>query len=884
MASENPDEQFKMDADLWSTVERWFHQLADLPEEEQQRELNILKDTEPEAYTWIKTLLAEDEDSHPMLSQSAQAILEDWQQDAAMVGSTIGAFRLKEHIGQGAMGSVFLAERNDGQFDQKVALKLMKSVIHDDTLQQFFKEERQILAALNHPHIARLYDGGFTDKGRPYFTMEYVSGLPVNEYCFNYNLPLQQRLNIFLQVCDAVSFAHRSLVAHLDLKPKNIIVDNDGNIKLLDFGVAKLLKKRSPDDVEIKSPNRFTLAYAAPEQLTSNPASTASDIYALGTILYELLAGNHPFQRYFDNSSTLKEAILHKAPERLRENAQVPFGLQANQLNEDLNSICQNALRKKKEDRYESVGTLSGDIHAYLLGYTLKARKNTVSYVARKFITRNRKIVTAAALSLTLLATVIIYYTRRLSKERDLARQEATRSSEIVNLLTEVFTTADPNNGNGDTLTALQLLDLGLGKLEGNLRNQPGLLASMLMQISPIYLNLGQYPKSDSLAKLAMTINKKLFKAPDKTLASNLLLLSNVMNTVGKTDSSEKYVLQAINQYKQLGMNDELEMADVLIQWSAVFYSKGQYVKSDSIYRLAYAIHLKKLQPPHADLANDLHMLGTTLRKLGEYKEAEKYLAEALAMKRKLYKEPHLEIAATLNHLGSLKQNTGDWRGSLPYIRESLEQRSVILGPMHIESVASQSNLARAYTNLGVLDSAALLYEDALSKLHTIFKNGHYYISAVTQSLGQVYLRKNDLTQAERLFRESISLQEELLPEDDVNRAFAFMGLGSALMKKGHYEAAEKPLKQALDLRTRYLPVGHELAGISQQALGECLLAMKNYPTTILLLESAYSSLQKNPDKYKEELNTILQGLVNACQENDLPDKAAHYQTLIANL
>jgi serine/threonine-protein kinase len=865
-----------VDPDLWSTIERWFHHLADLPEEDQQRELNHLKQTEPETYEWLKTLLAEDGDSHPLLSRSAQDILGDWQQDSGMTGSMIGAFLLKEHLGQGAMGSVFRAERNDGQFNQTVALKLMKSVIHDDTLQQFFKEERQILAGLNHPHIARLYDGGFTDSGRPYFTMEYISGEPVTEYCFRRNLSIRKRIEIFLQICDAVSFAHRSLIVHLDLKPKNIIVDNDGQVKLLDFGVAKLLKQHPTGEREDQSSHRFTLAYASPEQLTAGRISTSSDLYALGTILYELISSVHPFHHHLENISSLKEAILTETPGPLSSRLSAPA-------HSDLDAICQKALRKKTEERYESVGALARDLVAYLSDYPVKARKNTPGYLTTRFLRRNRKMVAASILSVVLLATTIVYYTNRLADERDLAVKEATRSAEIVNLLTDVFTAADPNTGSGDTLTAVQLLDQGLEKLEGNLKNQPELLASMLMQITPIYLNLGRYDKADSLARVAMKVQNTLFESPNKNLAGNLVMLGKVTIANGDLDSAEMLITKGIAQYQQLRMNDGFEMADALIELSDVYYLKGQYLESDSIYQIAYAIHTKKLTPPHAELAYDLHTMGTTLRKLGKYEEAEKYLLESLEMKRKLYKQPHLEIAFTLNHLGSLKQNMGDWRGSIPYIRESLKQRKTILGSVHIESIASQSNLARAYSNLSLLDSAIIVYEDALAKIRVVFPKGHYYVAAIMQSLAQAHLNNNDVSEAEDLFRESIAMQDGLIPEDDVNRAFAWMGLGRTLMKKEEYRSAEKPLRDALNLRSKYLPASHELIGVSQQALGECLLAMQNYPTAIGLLEDAYSSLQKHPDKYEEELDTILHDLTKACQENNLPDKAAHYQTLLAN-
>ena len=873
---ENHDNPYpNIDKELWSTIERWFHHMADLSEEAQQLELNHLKESEPETYWWLKTLLTEDDKPHPLFLRSAQEILGDWQQDSAATGLTIGAFYLKEHLGQGAMGSVFLAERNDGQFDQTVALKLMKPVIHDNTLQQLFKEERQILAGLNHPHIARLYDGGFTDSGRPYFTMEYISGEAITKHCLHHKLPLKKRLGIFLQVCDAVSFAHRSLIIHLDLKPKNIIVGADENVKLLDFGVAKLLKKQSKS--EVSPPNRFTLAYASPEQLTRGQIATSSDVYALGTILYELITGVHPFFHHFENISSLREAILSEIPGLLKEDTSVHF-------NADLNAICQKALKKKVEERYQSVDALARDLEASLSDHPVSARKKTPGYVASKFIRRNQKVVSASILSVVILASTVFYYTGKLEEERDGALKEVTRSSEIVKLLMDVFTAADPNISSGDTVTAVQLLDQGLEKLEGNLKNQPELLASMLMQITPVYLNLGKYDKGDSLAMVAMKINKSLFRPPNKNLAGNLVLLGQVMNYNGELDSAEILIAQGIDQYKQLEMLTGFEMADALIELSNIYYLKGRYVRADSVYQIAYAIHKKKLTPPHAELAYDLDMIGTTLRKLGEYSKAEEYLLESLEMKRELFREPHLEIAFTLNHLGSLRQNVGDWRGSIPYIRESLKQCSSILGTDHVETLASLSNLARAYSNLEVFDSAIMHYEDALSRMHRIFPKGHYYISAITQSLGQALLKKNNLPKAEKLFREAITMQEEFTPEDDVNRAFALIGLGRTLMKKGDYNSAEQPLKTAFNLRNKYLPEGHELVGVSQQALGECSLALKNYTTTIVLLEGAYSSLRKYPDKYNVELNTILQHLTEACQKNDLPDKAAHYQTLLTKL
>ena len=875
----------RINPDTWASVEAWFHRLADLPEDEKSLALERIRTSEPGTYTIVKALLDEESNPHPLLDRSARTILDGWHDDASLAGSRIGAFTLTSHIADGAMGSVFLAERADGQFRQTVALKLMKSAVHNDTFQHQFNEERQILAGLNHPHIARLYDGGFTDKGRPYFTMEYISGLSLTEYCSKNKLSTRERIGLFQQTCEAVSYAHRALIAHLDLKPGNILVDANGKVKLLDFGISHLAKpshEPSDNNSNFHTSNRFTLAYASPEQLTSQRASTSSDIYSLGTILYEILTGVHPFQQHFHNRFALKEAILTKSPKSIHDSLSLSDSLSVKDLTKDLQAICEKALQKDPGDRYSSVEELLADIGSCLYDYPVKAREQTAGYVFGKYLRRNRKLVSAAGISLVLLIVIVGYYTYRLSGERDVARQEAAKSAEVVNLLTGVFSSADPNNGNGDTLTAVQLLDEGLAKLGENLKSQPEVLASLMQQISSVYLSLGRYEKSDSLARRAMAVWQESYDAPHKAIAGNLVLLSQVFNAKGMTDSAQLVTIQAIAMYQRLKMTQGAQMADAWIELSAAYYNKGQFLESDSVFRKAYAIHQNIYETPHPDLANDLHVIGTSLRKLGEYEEAEKYLEDALAMKHSLYKEPHLEIAVTLNHLASLKQNQGQWRESVSLIKQSLDQRQRILGPLHVETLASQSNLARAYTNLGILDSAAFLYEDALAKVRSIFGDGHYYVAAIMQSLANTHLLRHDLSMAEELFREAIALNKRLLPEDNVNSAFALMGLGKTLMGKGNFQEARTNFEKAYILRHEFLPPDHELVGISQLALGECLLALKDYPTTIGYFEQAHASLLQHPDKYEKELTLVLEGLTEAYVRLDQPDKAAHYRTLLA--
>lgn len=874
----------KISASTWLRAGECFDQVAGLGAEERQEHLRALAGRDPEAHALVLELLRGEDDPHPLLAQSAGQIIGSWEGDAALCGRTIGAYRLVEHLGSGAMGSVFRAERADGQFDQTVALKLIRPGAYSGHTLALFREERQILAGLQHPNIARLFDGGIHTDGRPYFTMEFVEGVPITEHCRRRALNLEQRLQLFLQVCDALQYAHSRLVAHLDLKPGNILVGPDGRVRLLDFGIARA--GMPSDDAAAPAMQHFTLAYASPEQLRREVPGTQSDIFALGLLLHELLSGRHPLQELLDDRQALREALLStgELPAFGRLFDPLPSGIPLRRLLGDLDAICRKALQKNPEKRYPSTEALARDVRAFVGHFPVRARNGREFYRIRKFIRRNRSPFIAGMLAVLMIVGTAAYFTRRLAEQRNQARHEAAKALEVSRLLRSVFSGADPVVAGGEQITAIELLDAGVVSLHSSLRRQPDLQASLYGELSTIYLSLGQYTRADSLARRALALYDSLYRPPNAEIAGSLIAVGRVELVAGKPDSAFRHIQAGLDMYRQLDRTDGADYARAIIELGNTYYDRNEFQKADSIYRQVLTHYSNNFDTTGADMANLLHLMGTTRRKLGDYGEAATCLQKSLALKRRLYPDPHAEIAYTLNHLASLMQDQGRPAEALPFAREAFGQRRKIFGEHHIETLASQSNIARIHVRLDELDQAAAIYEEVLAKMRAFYQDDHHYVSAIINSLAGVYLKKGDYAVAEQLCREACDYNERLLAPDDPKRAYALLGLGRALLAQDRAAEARPSLEAALRLREESLPPGHVLTGECRKALGECLLDLGDYGAAVGALEQAYEALSEVPDRYDGELRDIVQYLIRAHRLNANTERAAYYEALLAGL
>ncbi len=735
----------------------------------------------------------------------------------------------------------------------------------------FFDRERQILAKLNHPNIARLYDGGFTEDERPFFTMEWVSGNNLLDYCRIHNHGLIERLKLFGQVCQAVQYAHQSMIAHLDIKPQNIIVNQDGQVKLLDFGVSQMLEEGNEQE------GSFTLAYASPEQIERDHPNTVSDIYSLGVVLFELLCGYHPFKKYFEDPTALKEAVLEGNMASFRllpEFGSVAFA-------NDLSLICMKAMEKYPDDRYASVDELVRDLENFEQTYPILAHPEDWTYRAKKYIRRNRTILAVVNSAAILLVALGLFYTFQLREQRNIALAEAKRANQITNLITDVFSSADPNIGGADTITAVQLLDQGLVNLEKNLGDDPALYSDMLMRLGPVYLALGQYEKGKQTIDEAYEINLKLPKVSPETLARNEILISSTFFMYGVLDSSQYFSEKAIKRLSDVGIKDGEVLSGAFLELGSTYYDMANYPKADSALSIGFQLSKQAHPSPNIEQATYLHMKGATARKLDRLDSAKKYLTESLEMKRQLFDEPHLEIAYTYNFFGSFYQDIGDYEQALDYVRKSLEQRQAILGDYHVEIVASLGNMGRTYIGLDKPEEAVPYYQSAISIIDSIFGTSHYYYGALKGSLGNAYYAAGDLKNAREVFEISLKVFDELLSERDPRKASPRINLGKIAMDENRYEDAKRFFQESLKIRQDLLPDGHIQIAQSQQALGGCLLAMGDFSTAIDFLEDALVTFQADSDSNSKEISKVNSQLAKAYLQIGNQEKATYYEQLI---
>ncbi|MBK7872195.1 MAG: serine/threonine protein kinase [Saprospiraceae bacterium] len=803
----------------WEKVSELFEEATEKTAgAEREAYLKEIAQEYPNEYQEVKTLLEAEEDLIPMLRPDSTNLWETIY-DLAWEGRVIGNYQLVNHLGSGGMGAVLLAKRIDGEFDQTVAMKVLRPGVWSDRLADRFREERQILANLQHPNIARLLDGGVGADGTPYFTMEYVDGEPITDYCENQDLNIKDKLNLILQVCKAIDYAHKNLIIHLDLKPSNILVNSEGQVKLLDFGIAQALQNSEGIESQF-----FTQQYASPEQINKEKLTTASDIYSLGIILQELLPKLNKIKIPFSN---------------------------------DLVAIIKKTTQVKPQDRYASASEIARDIEFYLSNYPVSAHPRTPGYLLRKGFRRNRVLVSAALIALLTIISITIFYTARLQKEKSLAEQEATKAKQISDYLINIFTLADPNETPASEFTVQQLLDASTKDVNEKLKDQPEVLSDIYDALSAVYHGLGLYESADSLSQLGLNLKFNLYKPPHEDIINSLVNAAAIALDGGYFEKADSLYRSAYQMTLQLPGDQELTIAKRQYDLGMLAYNDEDFTQADSLYKIAYHVFQKHYKSPRFELADALHIIGATQRKLGNYDASEDFYLQSLKMKQELYTAPHAEIAYTLNHLASLYYDQENYIKAIPYAKESLSQRQQVFGFVNMEAIASQANLARIYSNSGNLDSAAILYKDAIERCEKVYGESHHNLAGLINSLANVYLDKKDFAQAENYYRRAYSIGEQLLPSDHPNLAIIAGGLGLTLYRQNHYAAALPYLQKVVKIRQQSNIPDKTPLGISQYYMGTCLYKMGRTTEARPILEESRTILSENAEKYNKELQEI---------------------------
>ena len=569
-------------------------------------------------------------------------------------GELIGPYRVVRSLGRGGMGEVFLAERADQQFRQHVAIKLVRRGLLSRHVQGRLRLERQILATLDHPNIARLFDGGTTTEGTPYIVMEYVDGQPIDIYADQRALTIEQRLRLFMTVCSAVHRAHQNLVVHRDLKPSNILVTTDGVPKLLDFGIAKLLDDRqmmhtmavTQADIRVMTPD-----HASPEQIRGEPITTASDIYVLGVLLYELLSGYKPFVLKGNRLAELEQAICEQTP--LSPSATIANAISGGlssvqgiaaergvtpaklrrQLSGDLDNIVLMAMRKEPDRRYSSVEQFAADVDRYLRGLPVIARADAWSYRTGKFVRRHAVVVGLSFAFVALLigftiTTVIqsanIRYERDVAQaERARAQAEQERAEAVRDFLVDSFTRADPARARGKDITALEILGSGATRITKELRSQPKLQADLLDTIGTVYLSLGQTADAQPLIEQALSVRRSLYGAENLEVARSLYSLNRVYAAKGDLQTSERLADESLAIHRKLTGDRSLETAGSLCRLGVIKAQQGELGSAEALFNQCLTIRVERLGPDHEQVTVPLDNLATIARDRQDYEQAE---------------------------------------------------------------------------------------------------------------------------------------------------------------------------------------------------------------------------------------------------------------------
>jgi serine/threonine-protein kinase len=678
------------------------------------------------------------------------------------IGLVIGSFRLAERIGQGGMGAVYRAERDDGAFTQRVAVKLIDAALRSPEVSRRFRAERQILAALQHPHIVTLLDGGFVEDGRAYLVMELVEGVRVTDYCVERELPLADRLRLFRDVCAAVQEAHQHAIVHRDLKPENILVTSDGVVKVLDFGIAKLLEEPydSPHTmtgvVQPLTPN-----YASPEQLRGLRVTVASDIYALGVMLYELVAGVRPYETSERTLDEVLDIVASRDPSRPSStdvgHRRLPYDRRL--LRGNVDAIVSKAMSKEPARRYGSARELADDIDRHLSGQPVLAREPSFGYVALTFARRHRAAVAAAAVAAlaltggTVAATIGLV---RANRAEARARQEATTAQHVSEFLTGLFGASDPNARGSTTLR--ELLDRAAGRIEPSLENEPRVQANLFATLSHVYGSLGAHAEAVALSEKAVAIADSM-KEETLNTAEALLTMGRSLQIQGQFDRARASYERALAIRTRLEGADAIAVATILNNLGSLHGQLERYDEGIAAHRRALAIQ-ERLHKEERLIAS-LMGLATIHSHKREYEAALELDRRVLAIEERYYGLEHATTAGAFENVGWDLKELNRPAEALPNAERSIEIRKKTIGPNHPQIAFSYELLGRVHEAMGNTGDAFTALREALRVRETALGPDNPRTGDTMSSIGLLEVRSGDVVEGQRLLERALKIYEK---------------------------------------------------------------------------------------------------------------------------
>lgn len=772
------------DPDQWQILSPYLDEALTLSEEERACWLETMRAQNPSLADKLCDLLDE------YRSAQGKGFLEKTLHfpvlNRSLAGQVVGSYRLVSLVGLGGMGAVWLAERCDGRFERKAAVKFLNVALMGQGGEERFKREGAILGRFSHPHIAELLDAGVNSSGQPYIVLEYVEGKPIDRYCDHARLDVKARISLFLDVLAAVAHAHANLIVHRDIKPTNVLVSKDGQVKLLDFGIAKLLESEgqlnAPTLLTREGDSPLTPEYAAPEQVTGAPITTATDVYTLGVLLYVLLSGQHPAGNALRSPADLVKAIVDTEPlrpsvvvEPSKPDTEATIATAANRastpdklrrlLQGDLDTIVGKALKKNPEERYSSATAMADDLRRYLKHEPISARPDTFTYRTVKFVRRNRVVVALATLAFVATTAGLVgavLQARMNRQQRDTAFHERDRANRIADFMVRMFKVSNPSEARGNSVTAREILDEASKGMESGLSKDPEVQSQMMYVMGDVYYNLGLFSKSQSLLERALAVQRRVFGPDHPETLRTESLLGRTLQTEGHSEQAEK------------------------------------------LERETLASQRRVLGPENRDTLSTMSRLAGVLMWEGQVSEAEKLDRELLETRRRIFGPEAPETVQAMDNLAyclSVEGEQGkeaDLPESEKLSREALAIKQRILGPEHPDTIVSMANLGATLCLEHKLPEAEKLTSEALEMSRRVLGPEHNVTLDLMTYVVNVLQLEGRYAEAEKLEAETRAIQQRVLGPDHPATAVSTFNIACLEALQGHREQALSFLREAV--------------------------------------------------------------------------------------
>lgn len=714
----------KVPTDRWDEVRALFEAALDQAAADRDTWLDAQR-ADADVRDEVRSLLACHAQPHQLLDGAPAFQMMPPPDEALPAHHRIGAYRVERLLGRGGMGAVYLATRSDESFDLQVAIKVINQSLDGAEAVRRFLTERQTLAGLDHPNIARLFDGGTTEGRLPYFVMEYVDGQPIHEYCEQHHLDLAARLKLFLAVAAAVEHAHEHLVVHRDLKPDNILVRADGQPKLLDFGIAKVLAPTGAGGLTTVNAPAMTPRYASPEQVMGAPIGTPSDVYSLGVILYELLTGRLPHGEATDNSWQVVRAISEVQPAAPSNAARGTDAKSwAHRLPGDLDAIVLMALRKEPERRYRTVDQFAEDVRRYLDDRPVLARPDTLGYRTRKFVSRNRLASAAAIIAVVALTAGVVAATWQARVARAAATRalnEAARAQRVSEFLKTVIALPDPSwnaagAGGRNDMTVLDLLKNAGDRIDRELGSDPEMAADLHHAIGNTYRARGLFNEAQPHFAKALELRQHVLPPNDPKVADSLFYFGANQFWLGHLDVAERYYERAIAIERTLPFEQAGQLPYMLLDLGTMPSYAADHARAERAIVEARDLFIRHLGPNHVTVAYALQRLALLQLDHDDLDAAERGLAEAAAIQEHQHSSP-LDLSTIQEARGFVAMRRRDFATAERLFRSGLDARRDAYGADATMTVAIQLQLASAMTEQGRLREARSMTRDAIARL-----------------------------------------------------------------------------------------------------------------------------------------------------------------------